>query len=425
MHLEVIHVDGNAPAEKPTNLSLLAAAAGFLFSFRAAFVLISARWLNIGTEPGVLAGFAMRASLMIVFLIAAFGGNSHCSSRLFKERTFQWMILYALFTGCSVFWSAAASPASSAVYWCGTAGDVVTVVLLARSSGAVSAALSLMKGFVAGTLVVAVMAWVMPAAEDLRLGDPDYFNTNQVANLCAFALLMCSLLARYREDRWMIPAFFLGLTLIRSLSKATVIAFIAAQAYRLTSDHAMSAKRKCLLVFGAVVVTLCFWGLLDSYFDIYTSADNQAETLTGRTGIWLWALDAGLNRPIAGNGFDAMWKVAPPFGGELFEARHTENEVLQQFFAYGLCGVALLIGVYGNLYRRFRRLVHSSDRSILISFLVFVVVRGLAEAEPFDLLLPLWLMTVLLCLIEPHQVEQQSVSTQTEHVDGASVVPAV
>ena len=81
--------------------------------------------------------------------------------------------------------------------------------------------------------------------------------------------------------------------------------------------------------------------------------------------------------------------------------------------------------MYGNLYRRFRRLVHSSDRSILISFLVFVVVRGLAEAEPFDLLLPLWLMTVLLCLIEPHQVEQQSVSTQTEHVDGASVVPAV
>src|ERR1035441_5380206 len=74
--------------------------------------------------------------------------------------------------------------------------------------------------------------------------------------------------------------------------------------------------------------------LLDAYFGVYTSAGNQAETLTGRTAIWAWALDAGLSHPWLGNGFDAMWKVAPPFGSELFEARHAENEILQQFFAY-------------------------------------------------------------------------------------------
>jgi O-antigen ligase len=114
--------------------------------------------------------------------------------------------------------------------------------------------------------------------------------------------------------------------------------------------------------------------------------------------IWAWALDAGLSHPWLGNGFDAMWKVAPPFGGELFEARHAENEILQQFFAYGVCGIVLLVGIYGSLYGRLRLLSRDSERCILTAFLVFAIVRGFAEAEPFDLILPLWLITTIALL---------------------------
>jgi hypothetical protein len=39
------------------NLTITAAAAGFMFASRAVLVLVSARWLNVGTEPGVSAGF--------------------------------------------------------------------------------------------------------------------------------------------------------------------------------------------------------------------------------------------------------------------------------------------------------------------------------------------------------------------------------
>jgi hypothetical protein len=74
--------------------------------------------------------------------------------------------------------------------------------------------------------------------------------------------------------------------------------------------------------------------------------------------------------------------------------------LLQQFFAYGTCGVALLMGVYGSLYRRCRLLPQGPERSTLISFLVFVLVRGFAEAEPFDLLLPLWFIAALTPLLE-------------------------
>jgi O-antigen ligase len=92
--------------------------------------------------------------------------------------------------------------------------------------------------------------------------------------------------------------------------------------------------------------------------------------------------------------------VAPPFGGDLFEARHAENELLQQFFSYGACGIVLLAGVYGCLYRRIRKIPRNPERAALTAFLVYVLVRGAAEAEPFDLLLPLWLIAALAFLLE-------------------------
>jgi hypothetical protein len=33
--------------------------------------------------------------------------------------------------------------------------------------------------------------------------------------------------------------------------------------------------------------------------------------------------------------------------------------------------------------------------------MLFIVIRGLAEAEPFDLLLPLWMITLMSAIVEP------------------------
>jgi len=95
-----------------------------------------------------------------------------------------------------------------------------------------------------------------------------------------------------------------------------------------------------------------------------------------------------------------MWKVVPPFGPEKFEARHAENELLTQFYAFGIVGVCLLIGIYGSLFRQMRRLPRGPLRIVFFSLLLFVVVRGLAEAEPFDLLLPLWSIVLISLLVE-------------------------
>ena len=165
----------------------------------------------------------------------------------------------------------------------------------------------------------------------------------------------------------------------------------------------MSRRSKMLLTAALILLILILWGLLEAYYDFYTTNGNQAETLTGRTAIWSYVLVAASEQPWIGHGFDSMWKVIPAFG--TFEARHAENEVLQQFYAYGVAGIVMLFGLYGSLYRRIRRLSQGSPKIVLVSILLFVVIRGFAEAEPFDLLLPLWAVVMIAMLVDAMETE--------------------
>src|SRR5206468_1174413 len=105
--------------------------------------------------------------------------------------------------------------------------------------------------------------------------------------------------------------------------------------------------------------------LIANYYDVYTNAGNQVETLTGRTAIWAWTFDKIPESPWTGHGFDSMWKVMPPFGIDRFEARHAENEMLQQLYAYGIVGLTLYLGVYASLYRAFQRAADRKTRPVL------------------------------------------------------------
>ena len=145
----------------------------------------------------------------------------------------------------------------------------------------------------------------------------------------------------------------------------------------------MTRKTKVALTSAAFVMVLLFWGLFEAYYDVYTTTGNQAQTLTGRTAIWMYVADALAEHPWIGHGFDSMWKTVPAFG--TFEARHAENELLQQLYAYGLVGALLFGGVYVSFYRFIRSLGRQPIRAVLASIMLFVLIRGMAEAEPFDL----------------------------------------
>src|SRR6202000_2923546 len=116
--------------------------------------------------------------------------------------------------------------------------------------------------------ILALVAWIMPAQADLRLGDMDYFNTNQIGNMCAFAILLAQYLMSRKDGRWFAEIGFLMLTLVRSLSKSTLAAFILAEGFLLFRDKTVSRKIKMLIVAGVLIVAASFWSLYENYYEV-------------------------------------------------------------------------------------------------------------------------------------------------------------
>jgi exopolysaccharide production protein ExoQ len=273
------------------------------------------------------------------------------------------------------------------------AADVAMVLLLLRTGPVEEMSRALMKGYIWASCTIALIAWILPAQSDLRLGDEELLGPNQIGYACGFAIFFAQYLIRSKERFWTIPAAFLAITLLRSLSKTTIVAFMAGQVFFLFRDRSISRQTKVMLIVAAVVVTLIFWSLFQSYYVVYENAGNQAETLTGRLGIWAYFLEQALEKPWFGHGFHSVWKVIPPFGE--FEARHAHNELLQQFYAYGLVGVGMLVAIYSSVFRQIRRLATGPQKTFFLGLLLFILIRGLADTEAFDLSLPLWAITMI------------------------------
>lgn len=396
----------------------IAFAVGFYFSFRLAIVLLSVRVL--GFEPSMGTGLSLALDLLLLGLVCfnLLGPKLASFRSVLRLSTVRWVLIFLTASFCSLAWSETASLLNSAAYWLGLMVDVAIVTFLLRSPSAARMSHSLMKGFIWSTCLLALVAWMMPAQADLRLGDEQFFNTNEIGNLCALTIFLAQYLMRRRDGRWGMVTFFLVLTLLRSLSKTTLVAFLLSEAFLVVQDRSMSRRVKIILTVTALLLGFIFWGLFEAYYDVYTSAGNQAETLTGRTAIWLYVLNALSDHPWnlwIGHGFDAWWKVVPPFGDN-FEARHAENEVLQQLYAYGVLGILMLAGVYGSLYRQIRRLSQGPIRVLFLSLLLFIVIRGLAEADSFDLLLPLW-SVVLIAVLSDQEVKTEDALAGTIRSD--------
>jgi exopolysaccharide production protein ExoQ len=312
----------------------------------------------------------------------------------------RWALFFLGFSCLSLLWSNTVSVSDSVVYWCALAADFTIVAMLLRAEPFTDASESLMRGFVWGALAMSAIAWIMPAEPDLRLGDEELLGPNNIGYVCAFALFFAQYLMRQNKAKLGIPAFGLAVTLLRTLSKTTIAAFLIGEGFLLLRDKSISRKSKVFIVLSAVAVLALFWGLFTSYYAIYTNAGNQAQTLSGRFGIWTYFLLQAVQQPLIGHGFDSAWKVIPPFGPDQFEADHAQNELLQQFYAYGAVGLCMFIGIYGGIYRHIRKLMKGPEKTFFLSFLLFIVVRGTADTERFDLSLPLWAILVISVLIE-------------------------
>ncbi|MGA2046167.1 MAG: O-antigen ligase family protein [Terracidiphilus sp.] len=384
----------NARTAVQLPLPSLAATVGAYFAIRLCLTFL---FFQSNPQLGTVVSFALNVLLLLAVAFHSFGPMPEKQVSPLRVSCFRWVAAFLGFSLCSLLWSEAVSLSVASAYWCGMAADVVIVLLLLRAGPVEEVASRLVQGYVGGACMIACVMWLSPTMQDLRPGNDEFFSPNAIGFTCAFGIFLSQFLL-LRSKAWRFPAMFLAISLLRSLSKTTIIAFLVSELLLLFLSKTIRRRSKILIVTAAGAVLTAFSGLIAAYYEVYTNAGNQAETLTGRIGIWSLILDRALERPWLGHGFNSIWRVIPPFGPEQFEAWHAHNELLQQFYTYGVVGIVLLIGLYGSFYRQVRHLARPEHRTLFLGLILFIVIRGFGDTERFDLSFPLWSIT-LLCLM--------------------------
>lgn len=385
---------------RASSAELLPAVVGFFLAFRTVTVLLAVRAFGADPDAGAAANVGLDFLLLGLVGFCTLADQRQQRVPMLRLPVVRWALLFLGFSCCSLLWSSTVSLPDSTLYWCSMASDIAMVALLLQARSPDRPAEALMQGYVWGACAVALIAWILPAQSDLRLGDEELLGPNQIGYVCAFGFYFAQYLLRETRRGSVFTAELLAVTLLRSLSKTTIVAFLVSEGFLLMRDRSISRRTKVLVALAAVAAIAVFSGLLASYYSVYTNAGNQSETLTGRLGIWAYFFAEAVQQPWIGHGFDSAWKVIPPFGADEFQAAHAHNELLQQFYAYGAVGVGLFCGIYGSLFLQIRRVAAGRQRVFFLALLIFVLVRGLADTDRFDLSLPLWSIMIVAWLAE-------------------------
>jgi exopolysaccharide production protein ExoQ len=379
-----------------TPLQLLA---GFYFAFR-----FSLTYVAFQSDPraGTVANLACSGLILVGACLYTLGDEQFSARRFFAGRTLWWLLAYLLASGSSLLWTGADSITAAAGYWAGMAMDVATVLLLVKQSNAKEHVDALMKGFIWGVLFVAAIAWLSPTLPDLRIGNEEFLHPNGIGLHCGLAFFLAQYLA-FEKPAWKWCCLALGITLLRSLSKTSIVAFVIAESFYLLREKRISQWVKIQIGFVVVIILAAFSTLLETYLTAYTTTDNaNAETLTGRTLIWSTALGMGLERPWIGHGLYSFRSLIPTFWK--FEPWHAHNEILQQFFELGLLGVIVAVGLHLSLVVAARRSPSRLYGKLAIVLTLFAVIHGLSDTVIFGMSLPLWLFAALaIALMQPRQ----------------------
>ena len=374
---------------KGGGVSFAPAAIGFYFAAR-----LCITFLAFQSDPkiGAYVNFAIHSLLFTVIIFYSWGPAKFPVREMLHGFPVRWILGFLVMGLCSLTWSSTASLPVAVAYWCELASEVGMIILAIRTEEPAAVAFSVMQGYACGALVISAVEWFSPTMYDLRPGDDDFFSPNAIGFTCALGVFLLQIIGR-RSVVSRIVAGILAISLLRSLSKTTIIAFVIAQGFLLLLDRSRTWRGKIGLVMPALLAVGAFWSLFERYYDVYTHLGNQSETLSGRVGIWAFVLTRAMEQPWIGHGFHSFRNVIPPFGS--FEAWHAHNELLQQFYAYGVLGLVVVCSLYGSLFRQIRKADSAATKSKLTALLIFVFIRGLADTENFDLSLPLWLAALI------------------------------
>jgi O-antigen ligase len=378
---------------------------GFYFVFR-----VCLTFLFFQSDPvmGTSVNIAIDLALLYGAVLYSAEDQAYVRDSPLRIATVRWIVALLALSLTSILWSGTQSTVAAFAYWMSMAADVAIVLQLLRRSQPERCTQEIMKGTVWGAVALSLVAWCAPATPDLRLGNDAFLHPNTLGLEIGIATLVAQYLTS-QAARWKWLGIGLAITLLRTLSKTAIIAFVIAECWYLAQNRQMTRKIKLRICVTALLVVACFWSLLTAYIDVYnnTGSGNQVETLTGRTALWAVAFSMGMEKPWFGHGLYSFKSQIPVIG--TFEPVHAHNELLQQFFEFGIAGVAIAAGVYWSIYRQASKAPASQLRSLALALLLFALLHGLTDTVPFGLSYPLWLLTALsLCLTQPATVETRS-----------------
>jgi O-antigen ligase len=315
------------------------------------------------------------------------------------------LLWYLAWSAVSILWTGAASTTSAVGYWATLALEVMLVGGLVLHGRWRTVAHSFFQGMICSAVLVALVAFLhAPGTWDGRLGTDVALHPNGMAQLFAPAALCAMYLvasATSRMARWMalFPLLFLYFALLRTVSKTTIIAFLVAAVWYVLGVGASRRTKAMALVIGLVGAIL-MWAYVEEHLTAYLQP-NQGEQLlqiSGRTVIWEAAVESILQRPLFGWGFLSFRDRGPQWFTLRMDQAH--NEVIQQWFALGIVGLALAISIYVGMWRHLRRLKErptwKAESRLGMALFLFYLTMCLAEAQPTGLMLPPWFLVLFL-----------------------------
>jgi exopolysaccharide production protein ExoQ len=375
--------------------------AGFFFAYKFGFT-----YLGFQSDPrtGSIAALVCSGLILLASIIYTLGDDQFSIRFLFASRTLRWLAAYLVVSGLSLLWTAAESILDATALWTGMFMEVAIILLLTKRPNVTGQVDALLKGFVAGMVCIGAVAWIAPTLPDLRIGDYEFLHPNIIGMYSAMAFFLAQYLA-LKAHAWRWCCLFLGMTMLRTISKTSIVAFFIAESFYLLRERQITRALKIKIAAVALVVIAAFATLLESYFELYSTSGSgtQVETLTGRTVVWAAAFSIAIEKPWIGHGFYSLRALIPAIGD--FEAWHAHNELLQEFFEYGLLGVAITVGLYLALIFTAKRYAakHGSESPyvrLIFVIVLFAMIHGLTESINFGLSIPLWLFATFAIALE-------------------------
>ena len=295
--------------------------------------------------------------------------------------TAKWMVVYLAWCGLSLSWTVSRPWFFAFGYWMVLAVDVATVIVLLRTADSTVLAAPSFKGFAVASWLVGLVTLLTPGSDYLRPGEEGVLHPNALGNHFAIAAIIAYFFAvspgHERRVFWRLSAVAFTTLLLFTLSKGAILVFsLVLVPYVLLSPH-IRLRTKLVSLTLSVMAGAILYPRLAEYMTIYAERTGSVETLTGRTAIWLEALEASLSRPLAGYGFYSSKIVLESIGG--FAPGHAHNEWLQLWLTLGLVGVFCGIAIYASFWRTALKSTNSTVKSLCIVMVCYSLLHGMVE----------------------------------------------